>query len=136
MADACFTACATTREHVKAAITKLALPCNSSNQYTHDAITTFFTGVRCVLKSTYNPGNPSNGMEKLLTSSTATPPSLLSCIRLTDVAVITSLLDESRAIADAISTAQLPVLPTIPACTDAQDEADRINQINQVVIGA
>ena len=45
MADACFTARATTRDHVKAAITKLALPRNSSNQYTHDAITTFFTGV-------------------------------------------------------------------------------------------
>eukprot|EP00804_Cyclotella_cryptica_P028786 CCRYP_018721-RA/>CCRYP_018721-RA protein AED:0.43 eAED:0.43 QI:0/0/0/1/0/0/2/0/620 len=53
---------------------------NSSNQYTHDAITTFFAGVRRVLKSTYNPGDPGNGMEKLLISSTATPPSLLARI--------------------------------------------------------
>jgi len=104
MADACFTACATTRDHVKAAITKLALTRNASNQYTHDAITTFFTGVRRVLKSTYNPGDPGNGMEKLLTNSMATPPSLLSRIRSTDAATITSVLDELRAIADALST--------------------------------
>ena len=136
MADACFTTRATTRDHVKAAITKLTLPCNSSNQYTHDAITTFFTGVRRVLKSTYNPGDPGNGMEKLLTSSTANPPSLLSRIRLTDAATITSVLDESRATANALSTTQLPVLPTITTRADAQDEADRINQINQAVIGA
>ena len=136
MADACFTARATTRDHVKAAITKLALPRNSSNQYTHDAITTFFTGVRRVLKSTYNPGDPGNGMEKLLISSTANPPSLLARIRSTDAATITSVLDEARAIADAQSTAQLPVLPTITARADAQDEADRINMINQAVIGA
>ena len=80
MADACFAARATTRDHVKATITKLTLPRNSSNQYTHNAITTFFTGIHRMLKSTYNPGNPGNGMEKLLTSSTATPPSLLSRI--------------------------------------------------------
>jgi hypothetical protein len=136
MADGCFTARATTRDHVKAAITKLALPCNSSNQYTHDAITTFFTGIRRVLKSTYNPGDPGNGMEKLLISSTATPPSLLSRIRSTDAATITSVLHEARTIAEAQSTAQLAVLPTITARADAQDKADRINMVNQAVIGA
>ena len=136
MADACFTARATTRDHVKAAITKLELPRNSSNQYTHDAITTFFTGIRRVLKSKYNPGDPGNGMEKLLTSSTANPPSLLSRIRSTDAATITSVLDKSRATTNALSTTQLPVLPTITTRADAQDEADRINQINQAVIGA
>jgi hypothetical protein len=130
MADACFTARATTRDHVKATITKLALPRNSSNQYTHDAITTFFTGMHGMLKSTYNPGDPGNGMEKLLISSTATPPSLLSCIRSTDAATITSVLNEARDIADAQSTAQLPVLPTITVRADAQDEADRINMVN------
>jgi hypothetical protein len=49
--------------------------------------------------------------------------------------MITSVLDESRAIADALSSPQLPVLPTITACANVQDEADRINQINQAVIG-
>jgi hypothetical protein len=136
MTDACFTTRATTHDHIKAVITKLTLPHNSSNQYTHDAITTFFIGICRVLKSMYNPGDPSNGMEKLLTSSTATPPSLLSCIRLTDTATITSVLDESCAIADALSATQLPVLPTITVHAGAEDEADRINQIKQSVIGA
>jgi hypothetical protein len=75
-------------------------------------------------------------MEKLLISSTATPPSLLSRIRSIDAATITSILHESRDIAEAQSTAQLPVLPTITAHADAQDEADRINMVNQAVIGA
>jgi hypothetical protein len=66
----------------------------------------------------------------------ANPPSLLSRIRSTDAATITSVLDESRATANALSTTQLPVLPTITTRADAQDEADRINQINQAVIGA
>ena len=89
MADACFTTCATTRYHVKVAITKLVLPRNSSNQYTHVAITTFFTGIQCMLKSTYNPGN---GMEKLLISCTATPSLLLSRIWSIDAAMITPIL--------------------------------------------
>jgi len=75
-------------------------------------------------------------VEKLLISSTSTPLSLLSWIRSTDATTITSILHKARAIAEAQSAAQLPVLPTITACTDAQDEADRINMVNQAVIGA
>jgi len=135
MADACFTACATTRNHVKEAITKLTLPHNSSRQYTHDDITTFIMGIRRVLKSTYNPGDPSNGMAKLLISRTATPPSLLSRIRLTDAGTIQSVLNDARAIAAANSTATVTVAPTITFRADVQDEADGINQINHGVIG-
>jgi hypothetical protein len=121
--------------NVKEAIAKLALPHNSSGQYTHDDITTFIMGIRQVLKSTYNPSDPGNGMAKLLISSMATPPSLLSCIRLTDAVTIQSMLDNARAIAAATSMATVTVTPIITSCTNAHDKADRINQINQAVIG-
>ncbi len=95
MADACFTARATTREHVRDSIAKLVLPKNASRQYNHEDITTFFTAVACILKSTFNPANPGNGMAQLLVSSTATPPSLLSTIKSMDVATVASVLAAS-----------------------------------------
>jgi len=116
-------------------ITKLALLHNSSGQYTHDDIITFITGVRRVLKSTYNPGVTGHGMAKLLISRTATPPSLLSLLCSTDAATIQSMLNDARAITAANSTATVSVTPTITSRANAQDEADRINQINQAVIG-
>ena len=136
MAEACLTARATIHNHVKEVIAKLTLPHNSSGQYTHDDITTFIMGVCRVLKSTYNPSDPGNGMAKLLISSTATPPSLLSCIRSTDAVTIQSVLDDARAIAAATSMATVTVNPTITSCADAQDKADQINQTNQAVISA
>jgi len=124
MADACFTPCATTHDHAKEAIAKLALPHKYSRQYTHGDITTFITGICQVLKSTYDPGDPSNGMAKLLISCTGTPPSLLSCIRSTDAATIQSVPDGARDIAAANSMATITVTPTINSHADAQDEAD------------
>ena len=95
MADACFTTQATTREHVRDSIAKLILPKNASGQYNHKDITTFFTAVARVLKSTFNPADPGNGMAQLLVSSTAMPPSLLSTIKLTDVTTVASVLAAS-----------------------------------------
>ena len=95
MADACFTARATTHEHVQDSIAKLVLPKNASGQYNHKDITMFFTAVACMLKSTVNPANPGNGMAQLLISSTAMPPSLLSTIKSTDVATVASVLAAS-----------------------------------------
>jgi hypothetical protein len=95
MANACFNTRATTREHVRDSITKLVLPKNVSGQYNHKGITTFFTIVACVLKSMFNPANPGNGMAQLLVSSTATPPSLLSTIKSTNVATVMSILAAS-----------------------------------------
>ena len=89
----------------------------------------FLTGVRCMLKSTYNLGNPRNGMEKLLISCMATPPSLFSRIHSTDAVAITSVLNKTRAIADVLSTLKLPLLPTITTCADAQDKAVHINYV-------
>jgi len=71
MANACFTAQATTREHVRASIAKLTLPTNSGGQYNHKDATTFITGIRRTLRETYNPGDPGNGMVKLCIASNA-----------------------------------------------------------------
>ena len=65
MADAAFTARATTKAHVAAEIGKLRLP-TTNGQYTHDAATQFTLGVNRVLKSTFNPSEPGQGMARLL----------------------------------------------------------------------
>ena len=91
MADACFTARATTREHVSAAIAKLTLPKTESGQYNHEDATTFITGIHRVLRETYNPGDPGNGMDKLTVAAYAIARS-----KSTAVATAASVLDESR----------------------------------------
>ena len=69
MSDACFTACATTKAHVTAAIGKINLAV-VNGQYSHDAIAQFIVAVKRAIKSTYNPAEPGCGMEMLLRSST------------------------------------------------------------------
>jgi hypothetical protein len=54
MADACFTACATTGKHVRSSIAKLTLLTNASDQYKHKHATTV-AGIRRILCKTYNP---------------------------------------------------------------------------------
>ena len=66
MADTVFTARAASRETVKLGIAKLELRKNSSGQYQHKSISTLITGAKRVLKGTYNPGDPGNGMMGLL----------------------------------------------------------------------
>ncbi len=55
MADACFTARATTRKHIHSSIAKLTLLTNASDQYNHEHATTFIAGIRRILCKTYNP---------------------------------------------------------------------------------
>ena len=50
MADACFTARASTREHVRSSIAKLTLLTNASGQYNHDHATTFIAGIHRILR--------------------------------------------------------------------------------------
>ena len=71
MADACFTARATTCKHVCSSIAKLNLLTNASGQYNHDHATTFIAGIHRILHETYNPGDPGNGMDKLCVASNA-----------------------------------------------------------------
>ena len=64
MAEACYTARATTKQQVLEGIEKLTLLKNENKQYTHDAILLFQKGVTRVLTSQYNPSDPGNGMKK------------------------------------------------------------------------
>ena len=101
MSDACFTARATTKAHVTAAIRDIHLTV-VNGQYSHDAIAQFILAVKRVLKSTYNPAKPGCGMEMLLRSSTnATNPSKISAIKSTDMATIATIIHDSSADAKA-----------------------------------
>ena len=66
MADACYTAHATTKQQVLDGIEKLTLLKNENGQYTHNAILLFQKGITRVLVSQFNPSDPGNGMKKLL----------------------------------------------------------------------
>ena len=108
MADACFTARATTREHVRDSIAKLALPTTDSSQYNHDAATTFIAGICPILRETYNPGDPGNGMDKLCNASNA-----IARIKSTDVATSKTVLDKADRFARSLSTNITTVAPEI-----------------------
>jgi hypothetical protein len=105
MADACFKARATTRDHVSEAIEKLALPKNANGQFNHDAATNFKAAITRVLKSTFNLINPGCGMSGLCTKA-----SDIAKITTTSVATIQSVLDDAAAQALAAST----LLNTVP----------------------
>jgi hypothetical protein len=66
MADACYTARATTKQQVLDGIKKLTLLKNENRQYTHDAILLLQKGIIRVLNSQFNPSDPGNGMKKVL----------------------------------------------------------------------
>ena len=66
MAEACYTARATTKQQVTEGIGNLTLQKNEHGQYMHDAILLLQKGIHCVLVSQFNPSNPSKGMVKLL----------------------------------------------------------------------
>ena len=51
MAEACYTACATTKQQVLNGIEKLTLHKNEHGQYTHDTILPFEKGIKRVLIS-------------------------------------------------------------------------------------
>ncbi len=132
MAEACYTARATTKQQVIEGIGKLALQINQHGQYTHDAILLLQKGIRCVLISQFNPSNPGKGMEKLLKDGT----NLLTNVKLTNAITANSVLKTAMARADAASKASSTMItPTITSQSEAQEEADRLNVINQLVIG-
>ncbi len=66
MAEACYMARATTKQHVLNGINKLTLQTNKHGPYTHDAILLFQKGIQHVLISQFNPSDPGKGMVKLL----------------------------------------------------------------------
>jgi hypothetical protein len=133
MAEACYTARATTKQQVIKGIGKLTLQTNEHGQYTHDAILLLQKGIRHVLVSQFNPSNPGKGMEKLLEDGT----NLLTNVKSTNAITANSVLKAAKARADVASKASsTTITPTITSQSEAQEEADRLDVINQSVIGA
>jgi hypothetical protein len=66
MAEACYTAQATTKHQVLNGINKLTLQTNKHGQYMHSAILLIQKGIQRVLVSQFNPSDPGKSMVKLL----------------------------------------------------------------------
>ena len=133
MAEACYTARATTKQQVLDGINKLTLQTNKHGQYTHDAILLLQKGIQRVLVSQFNPSDPGKGMVKLLNNG----DNILTRVQSTNAITAGSVLKSAKKQADELSTMTgKTVLPTFTTRTEAQEEADRLNIINQLVIGA
>jgi hypothetical protein len=133
MAEACYTARATTKQQVIKGIGKLTLQTNKHGQYTHDAILILQKGIRRVIVSQFNPSDPGKGMAKLLEDGL----NLLTNVKPTDAIMANSVLKAAKTTADAASkAASTTIAPTITSQLEAQEEADHLNVINQLVISA
>jgi hypothetical protein len=133
MAEACYTARATTKQQVLDGVNKLTLQTNEHGQYTHDAILLLQKGVRRVLISQFNPSNPGKGIAKLLDDGN----NLLTLVKSTDVITASSIIKETKKRADELTALTgKTILPSITAQAEAQEEANHLNVINQLVIGA
>jgi hypothetical protein len=133
MAEACYTAWATTKQQVLNGINKLTLQTNKHGQYTHDAILLLQKGVQRVLISQFNPSNPGKGMVKLLDNGA----NILTQVKSTDAITVGSVLKTAKKRADNFTTTTgKTILPTFTTRTEAQEEAGRLNVINQSVISA
>ena len=133
MAEACYTARATTKQQVLDGIDKLTLQTNKHGQYMHDAILLLQKGIQHVLISQFNPSDPGKGMVKILDKG----DNILTRIQSTDAITAGSVLKSAKKRADELSTTTgKTILPTFTTRTEAQEEADRLNVINQSVIGA
>ena len=133
MAEACYTARATTKQQVLDGFEKLTLAKNEHGQFTHDAILLLCKGIKRVLISQFNPSDPGNGMTKLLEAG----DNILTLVKATDAITAESVLAESKAEATRLTTLTgIAVQPVFVKRIEAQEEADRLNVINQSVIGA
>jgi hypothetical protein len=133
MAEACYTARATTKQQVLDKINKLNLQTNKHGQYTHNAILLLQKGIQRILVSQFNLSNPGKGMVKLLNNG----DNILMRVKLTNVITAGSVIKAAKKRADKLSTTTgKTVLPTFTARMEAQEEANQLNVINQLVIGA
>jgi hypothetical protein len=89
MAEACYTARATTKQQVIKGIGKLTLQTNEHRQYMHGAILLLQKGIHCMLVSQFNPSNPGKGMAKLLEDGS----NLLTNVKSTDAIAANSVLN-------------------------------------------
>jgi hypothetical protein len=109
MAEACYTARATTKQQVLDGINKLTLQTNEHGQYTHNAILLIQKGIQRVLVSQFNPSDPGKGMVKLLDDG----DNILTRIQSTDAIMAGSVLKSAKKRADdLLTTTGKTVLPT------------------------
>ena len=96
MAEACYTARATTKQQVIKGIGKLTLQTNKHRQYMHNPILLLQKGIHCVLISQFNPSDPGKGMAKLLKDGS----NLLTNVKSTDAITANSVLKAAKTKAD------------------------------------
>jgi hypothetical protein len=109
MAEACYTARATTKQQVLDGINKLTLQTNKHGQYTHNAILLLQKGVQQVLISQFNPSDPGKGMVKLLDNGA----NILMQVKLIDAITAGSVLKTAKKQADELTTTTgKTILPT------------------------
>jgi hypothetical protein len=132
MAEACYTARATTKQQVLNGVNKLTLQTNKHGQYMHDAILLLQEGIWRVLISQFNPSDPGKGMEKLLNDGN----NLLTLVKSTDAITASYVIKEAKQRVDMLTKSTgKTVSPSITAQVEAQEEANQLNVINQSVIG-
>ncbi len=116
MAEACYTARATTKQQVLDGINKLTLQTNKHGRYMHDAILLIQKGTQRVLVSQFNPSDPGKGMVKLLDNG----DNILMRVQSTDVNTAGSFLKSAKKRADELfTTTSKTVLPTFSTQTKA-----------------
>jgi hypothetical protein len=122
MAEACYTARATTEQQVLNGVNKLTLQTNEHSQYMHDAILLLQKGIRRVLVSQFNPSSPGKGMKKLLDDGN----NLLTLVKSIDAITANSATKEAKKQADKLTAPTgKTILPSITAQVEAQEEASQ-----------
>jgi hypothetical protein len=130
MAEACYSAQASTKTQVVAEIAKLSFKKNNNRQYTHDAIATVARGIKRIMKGTYNPCDAGKGMSGLLIQNAYGPKS-------NDAVTPEAVLKEAKEAAEKKTMATgITATPAFIHRLEAQKEADRRNLVAQAMIGA
>ena len=130
MAEACYSAQASTKAQVVAEIAKLSFKKNDNGQYTHDTITTLALGIERIMKGTYNPCDAGKGMGGLLIQYAYGPKS-------NNAITPEAVLKEAREATDKDTKATGTTATTaFIHLSEAQKETDRRNLAAQAMIGA
>jgi hypothetical protein len=112
MAEACYTAQATTMQQVLDGVNKLTLQTNEHGQYMHDAILLLQKAIWRVLISQFNRSNPDKGMTMLLKNGN----NLLTLVKSADAITAGSVIKAAKKRADELTAmTSKTVLPSITA---------------------
>jgi hypothetical protein len=130
MAEACYSARASTKAQVVAKIAKLLFKKNDNGQYMHAAIATLAHGIERIMKGTYNPCDAGKGTSGVLIQNAYGPKSNKA---VTPEAVLKEAKEAAAKESKATGTR---VTPAFTLYSEAQEEADRCNVAAQAMIGA